>query len=279
MDCSASAPSRGSPVVADDDTRCGRHSPEITAVRGLIGKRAQAGFELRPAEGQKRGGRQGSAAQPRPQPRSSQPRQLRAGAAPPGESGSAPPASPTAAARARAPAAMAESDASGDSFSPRSSGSARGRLSLPSSSRNGSVSQRRRRRLAASLGRPPASEKGDEEDEEEDEDDGEEPESERPRPPGSSEGGGDERSRRMIRNQYRELICSVQREAGPGDVSREPGRQVLPPLCSVLGRLTWSAASGWAALSAGGTRSCWSAMQSRGTEVSRGVEPLPARTG
>ncbi|XP_048801086.1 non-structural maintenance of chromosomes element 4 homolog A [Lagopus muta] len=105
---------------------------------------------------------------------------------------------------------MAESDASGDSFSPRSSGSARGRLSLPSSSRNGSVSQRRRRRLAASLGRPPASEKGDEEDEEEDEDDGEEPESERPRPPGSSEGGGDERSRRMIRNQYRELICSVQ---------------------------------------------------------------------
>lgn len=62
MDCSASAPSRGSPVVADDDTRCGRHSPEITAVRGLIGKRAQAGFELRPAEGQKRGGRQGSAA-------------------------------------------------------------------------------------------------------------------------------------------------------------------------------------------------------------------------
>uniref|UniRef100_A0A8C9LGR1 Non-structural maintenance of chromosomes element 4 n=1 Tax=Pavo cristatus TaxID=9049 RepID=A0A8C9LGR1_PAVCR len=107
---------------------------------------------------------------------------------------------------------MAESDGSGDSFSPRSSGSARSRLSLPSASRNGSVSQRRQRRLSGSLGRPPASEKGDEEDEEEeeDEDDGEEPESERPRPPGSSESGGDERSRRMIRNQYRELICNVQ---------------------------------------------------------------------
>lgn len=116
---------------------------------------------------------------------------------------------------------MAESDGSSDSFSPRSSGSVRSRLSLPSASRNGS--QRRQRRLSGSLGRPPASEKGDEEDEEEeeDEDDGEEPESERPRPPESSEGGGDERSRRMIRNQYRELICSVQREAGPGDVSCE----------------------------------------------------------
>lgn len=111
---------------------------------------------------------------------------------------------------------MAESDGSGDFFSPRGSGSARSRLSLPSASRNGSVSQRRQRRLSGSLGRPPASEKGDEEDEEEeeDEDDGEEPESERPRPPGSSEGGGDERHRRLIRNQYRELICSVQRETG-----------------------------------------------------------------
>ncbi|XP_031453233.1 non-structural maintenance of chromosomes element 4 homolog A isoform X2 [Phasianus colchicus] len=90
---------------------------------------------------------------------------------------------------------MAESDGSSDSFSPRSSGSARSRLSLPSASRNGSDSQRRRRRLSGNLGRPPASERGDEEDGEE---------------PGSSEGGGDERSRRMIRNQYRELICSVQ---------------------------------------------------------------------
>ncbi|POI30415.1 hypothetical protein CIB84_005835, partial [Bambusicola thoracicus] len=105
---------------------------------------------------------------------------------------------------------MAESDGSGDFFSPRGSGSARSRLSLPSASRNGSVSQRRQRRLSGGLGRPPASEKGDEEDEEEDEDDGEELENERPRPPGSSEGGGDECRRRLIRNQYRELICSVQ---------------------------------------------------------------------
>ncbi|OXB82583.1 UNVERIFIED_CONTAM: hypothetical protein H355_005838 [Colinus virginianus] len=60
------------------------------------------------------------------------------------------------------------------------------------------------------LGRPPASEKGGEEDKDDEEEDGEETERGRPRPLGSSEGGGDERSRRMIRNQYRELICSVQ---------------------------------------------------------------------
>ncbi|KAM6091044.1 non-structural maintenance of chromosomes element 4 homolog A isoform 1-T2 [Theristicus caerulescens] len=95
---------------------------------------------------------------------------------------------------------MSEASGSGDSSSSsssssRGSGADRGRLSLPSTSRNGAVPQHNQQR------RPPAA--GEE---------GEEPEAagEEPRRPGSAEGAGDERGRRMIRNQYRELIYSVQ---------------------------------------------------------------------
>ncbi|GAB0191959.1 non-structural maintenance of chromosomes element 4 A [Grus japonensis] len=85
---------------------------------------------------------------------------------------------------------MSEASGSGDLSSSWSSGA-----ELPSTSRNGAVPQRTQSRLSS---RPPAS--GDE---------GEEPEAsgERPTQP---EGAGDERSRRMIRNQYRELIYNVQ---------------------------------------------------------------------
>uniref|UniRef100_A0A8B9PA40 Non-structural maintenance of chromosomes element 4 n=1 Tax=Apteryx owenii TaxID=8824 RepID=A0A8B9PA40_APTOW len=102
---------------------------------------------------------------------------------------------------------MSEAGGSGDFSSPRSSGSDCSRFSLPSTSRNGAVSEHKQHRLSGGLGRPrpPASEEEEEE---------EEPEMVwgRPRRPESAEatGGGDERSRRMIRNQYRELIYSVQ---------------------------------------------------------------------
>ncbi|XP_062436616.1 non-structural maintenance of chromosomes element 4 homolog A isoform X2 [Rhea pennata] len=102
---------------------------------------------------------------------------------------------------------MSEAGGSGDFSSPRSSGSDCSRPSLPSTSRNGAVSEHKQQRLSGGLGRPrpPASE---------DEEEEEEPEVAwgRPRRPESAEatGGGDERSRRMIRNQYRELIYSVQ---------------------------------------------------------------------
>ncbi|KAM9285088.1 non-structural maintenance of chromosomes element 4 homolog A [Morus bassanus] len=86
---------------------------------------------------------------------------------------------------------MSEASGSGDSPSSRSSGAVRGRVSLPSTSRNGAVPPHGQLGL---WGRPPAA--GE---------DGEEP-----RRPESAEGGGDERGRRMIRNQYRELISSVQ---------------------------------------------------------------------
>uniref|UniRef100_A0A8B9PBT7 Non-structural maintenance of chromosomes element 4 n=1 Tax=Apteryx owenii TaxID=8824 RepID=A0A8B9PBT7_APTOW len=106
---------------------------------------------------------------------------------------------------------MSEAGGSGDFSSPRSSGSDCSRFSLPSTSRNGAVSEHKQHRLSGGLGRPrpPASEEEEEE---------EEPEMVwgRPRRPESAEatGGGDERSRRMIRNQYRELIYSVQRKPG-----------------------------------------------------------------
>lgn len=100
---------------------------------------------------------------------------------------------------------MSEASGSGDSSSPRSWGAERGRLSLPSTSRNGAVPH------DGLPSRPPAS--GEEE---------EEPEAagEEPRQP---EDAGDERSRRMIRNQYRELIHSVQRKRGARRPSERPG--------------------------------------------------------
>ncbi|XP_035185302.1 non-structural maintenance of chromosomes element 4 homolog A [Oxyura jamaicensis] len=94
---------------------------------------------------------------------------------------------------------MSEAGGSGELPSRRSSGSGSSRLSLPPDSHNGSASQRRQRRLSGGLGWPPAVG----EDEEEEEEEGGEGLRE-------SEGREDERSRRMIRNQYRELICSVQ---------------------------------------------------------------------
>ncbi|KAM6130553.1 non-structural maintenance of chromosomes element 4 homolog A [Phoenicopterus ruber ruber] len=86
---------------------------------------------------------------------------------------------------------MSEASGSGD-FSPsRSSGADGGRLSLPSASRDGAAPQHEQPRLS---GLPPApGEEGEE-----------------LRRPESAEAAGDERSRRMIRNQYRELIYSVQ---------------------------------------------------------------------
>ncbi|XP_064370403.1 non-structural maintenance of chromosomes element 4 homolog A isoform X2 [Dromaius novaehollandiae] len=103
---------------------------------------------------------------------------------------------------------MSEAGGSGDFSSPRSSGSDCSRLSLPSTSRNGAVSEHKQHRLSSGVGRPrpPASEEEEEEEEEPD------VVWERPRRPESADatGGGDERSRRMIRNQYRELIYSVQ---------------------------------------------------------------------
>ncbi|KQK77916.1 non-structural maintenance of chromosomes element 4 A [Amazona aestiva] len=86
---------------------------------------------------------------------------------------------------------------SGDGFASASgsSSSERGRASLPSTSRNGAVPQRRLQ------GRSPGSA---DRDMEETDTEGEQPQ--------RLEGGeGDERSRRIIRNQYRELIYSVQR--------------------------------------------------------------------
>ncbi|XP_065528479.1 non-structural maintenance of chromosomes element 4 homolog A [Lathamus discolor] len=78
-----------------------------------------------------------------------------------------------------------------------SSSSERGRASLPSTSRNGAVPQRRQQQQQA---RSPGSA---DRDMEETGAEGEEPQ--------RLEGGeGDERSRRIIRNQYRELIYSVQ---------------------------------------------------------------------
>ncbi|KAM4669000.1 non-structural maintenance of chromosomes element 4 homolog A isoform 2-T2 [Amazona ochrocephala] len=85
---------------------------------------------------------------------------------------------------------------SGDGFASASgsSSSERGRASLPSTSRNGAVPQRRLQ------GRSPGSA---DRDMEETDTEGEQPQ--------RLEGGeGDERSRRIIRNQYRELIYSVQ---------------------------------------------------------------------
>ncbi|XP_005439260.2 non-structural maintenance of chromosomes element 4 homolog A [Falco biarmicus] len=94
---------------------------------------------------------------------------------------------------------MSEAGGSGD-LSSRSSGAGCDRLSLPSTSRNGAVPQRKQQRLSGRH-RPQAS--GEE---------GREPEvaEDEPGQPGSAEGAGDERRRRMIRNQYRELIYSVQ---------------------------------------------------------------------
>ncbi|KAK2530684.1 non-structural maintenance of chromosomes element 4 homolog A [Columba livia] len=99
---------------------------------------------------------------------------------------------------------MSETSGNGDSsfssFPSSPQGAERGRLSLPSTSRNGAVPQHRQQRLS-SRPRPPAS--GEE---------GEEPETagDKPGQPESAGGVGDERSRRMIRNQYRELIYNVQ---------------------------------------------------------------------
>ncbi|KAM6306232.1 non-structural maintenance of chromosomes element 4 homolog A [Aegotheles albertisi] len=93
---------------------------------------------------------------------------------------------------------MSETSGSDDFSSSPSPGRERGRPSLPSTSRNGAVSEREQQRLLSLL-RPSACEE-------------EEPEAagDRPGRPGSAEDAGDERSRRLIRNQYRELIYSVQ---------------------------------------------------------------------
>ncbi|XP_029886569.1 non-structural maintenance of chromosomes element 4 homolog A [Aquila chrysaetos chrysaetos] len=96
---------------------------------------------------------------------------------------------------------MSEASGSHDLFSSQSSGAESGRLSLPSTSGNGAVPRHDQQQRLSSRPRPPAS--GE---------DGEEPEEagESPRPPESAEGAGDDRSRRIIRNQYRELIYNVQ---------------------------------------------------------------------
>lgn len=126
---------------------------------------------------------------------------------------------------------MSEASGSGDSSSPRSWGAERGRLSLPSTSRNGAVPH------DGLPSRPPAC---GEEEEEEPEAAGEEP-----RQP---EDAGDERSRRMIRNQYRELIYSVQRErgahraccpAGTRRCLRGPRGGPRQPLRRRAGSLSW----------------------------------------
>uniref|UniRef100_A0A8C3JX97 Non-structural maintenance of chromosomes element 4 n=1 Tax=Calidris pygmaea TaxID=425635 RepID=A0A8C3JX97_9CHAR len=84
---------------------------------------------------------------------------------------------------------------SSSSFSSQSSSAERGR---PSTSRNGAVPQHKQHRLS---GRPLAPEE-----------EGEEPEAagDKPKRLEGAEAAGDERSRRMLRNQYRELISSVQ---------------------------------------------------------------------
>ncbi|XP_014800699.1 PREDICTED: non-structural maintenance of chromosomes element 4 homolog A-like [Calidris pugnax] len=91
--------------------------------------------------------------------------------------------------------ASGSDDFSSSSSSSQSSSAERGR---PSTSRNGAVPQHKQHRLS---GRPLAPEE-----------EGEEPEAagDKPRRLESAEVAGDERSRRMLRNQYRELICSVQ---------------------------------------------------------------------
>nr|XP_013041302.2 non-structural maintenance of chromosomes element 4 homolog A [Anser cygnoides]XP_013041303.2 non-structural maintenance of chromosomes element 4 homolog A [Anser cygnoides]XP_013041304.2 non-structural maintenance of chromosomes element 4 homolog A [Anser cygnoides] len=104
---------------------------------------------------------------------------------------------------------MSEAGGSGEPPSPRCSGPGSSRPSLPPGSRNGSASQRRQQRLSGGLGRPQAAGEDDDEEEEEEEEEGEE-EGEGPRGSEGREGRVDERRRRMIRNQYRELICSVQ---------------------------------------------------------------------
>lgn len=98
--------------------------------------------------------------------------------------------------------AMSEASGSDDFSSSSSQSSGAGRLSLPSTSRNGAVPQHKQQRPSS---RPAAPEE-----------DGEEPEAagESPRRLESAEVAGDERNRRMIRNQYRELIYSVQRKPG-----------------------------------------------------------------
>lgn len=102
---------------------------------------------------------------------------------------------------------MSEASGSHDLFSSQISGAESGRLSLPSTSGNGAVPRHDQQQLLSSCPRPPAS--GEE---------GEELEAagESPRPPESAEDAGDDRSRRIIRNQYRELIYNVQRKAGGG---------------------------------------------------------------
>lgn len=105
---------------------------------------------------------------------------------------------------------MSEASGSHDLFSSQISGAESGRLSLPSTSGNGAVPRHDQQQLLSSCPRPPAS--GEE---------GEELEAagESPRPPESAEDAGDDRSRRIIRNQYRELIYNVQRKAGGGEVA------------------------------------------------------------
>lgn len=117
---------------------------------------------------------------------------------------------------------MSEASGSHDLFSSQISGAESGRLSLPSTSGNGAVPRHDQQQLLSSCPRPPAS--GEE---------GEELEAagESPRPPESAEDAGDDRSRRIIRNQYRELIYNVQRKAGGGGrwLPQEPqGRRPLP---------------------------------------------------
>ncbi|CAN0187062.1 unnamed protein product [Bubo scandiacus] len=94
---------------------------------------------------------------------------------------------------------MAETSGSNDFSSSWNAGAERGRLSLPSTSGDGAVLQHKQR--APRRRRPPGSRE-----------EGEEPEAagEQARRSESGASAGDERSRRMIRNQYRELIYNVQ---------------------------------------------------------------------
>ncbi|XP_042648134.1 non-structural maintenance of chromosomes element 4 homolog A isoform X2 [Tyto alba] len=95
---------------------------------------------------------------------------------------------------------MAEASGTRDFSFSLSSGGERGRHSLPSTSDDGAMPQHKSPRLSGRR-RPPASRE-----------EGEEPEAvgELLRRSESAVGSGDERSRRVIRNQYRELIYSVQ---------------------------------------------------------------------
>lgn len=111
---------------------------------------------------------------------------------------------------------MSEASGSHDLFSSQSSGAESGRLSLPSTSGNGAVPRHDQQQRVSSRSR--SGEEGEEL----------EAAGDSPRPPESAEDAGDDRSRRIIRNQYRELIYNVQRKAGVRLLQEPQGRRPLP---------------------------------------------------